>query len=261
MKFAALLAAAFVAGCSGHAPPERAEWTVMGTVAAVQWRGGDGRAVADAVRRTFSEVESLLNAHDPDSELSRLASLPDAEVLRRCSAIVRPCYEAAFRLQRDSGGAFNPRWRGAGTMDLGAIAKGFAVDLAADAAAAAPGAGDVLIDLGGNLKAVRGSWRVGVYSPEIGRADHAFVLHEGEACATSGEYARGRHIRDGRTGAAVADAAGSATVIHPSSAMLADGLSTLLFVLGRDKGGEFLETRYPGARAVWQPPVPRSAEK
>ena len=43
----------------------------------------------------------------------------------------------------------------------------------------------------------------------------------------------------------------SVTVIHPKSAMLADGLSTTLFILGREKGEEFLKNHYPEARAVW----------
>lgn len=250
MRLAAAFLLAAAAGCSGRAPVERLEWTTMGTVAAVQWRGGDGRAAADAVQRSFAKVEKLLNAHDPGSELSRLAALPDEEVVARCDPLVRPCYEAAFRLARESGGAFNPRWRGAGTLDLGAIAKGFAVDVAAAEVAAMEGP-DLLVDLGGNLKAVRGSWHTGVYSPKSGAAEMRFTLREGEACATSGEYMRGRHIRDGRTGGAIARTEASVTAVHPSSAMIADALSTVLFVLGRADGGEFLRRLYPEARAIW----------
>ena len=162
------------------------------------------------------------------------------------------CYATALDLRDASGGAFNPRWRGPGTLDLGAIAKGFAVDLAADAVKKCYGETggnipEMLIDLGGNLKAVKGAWTVGVKDGE------SFVLHEGEACATSARYYRGDHIKDGRTGADVKNDVYSVTVIHPKSAMLADGLSTTLFILGREKGEEFLKKHYSDARAVWLP--------
>ena len=57
---------------------------------------------------------------------------------------------------------------------------------------------------------------------------------------------------DGRTGPAVSNDVFSVTVVHPTSAMLADGLSTILFILGREKGEAFLRTHHPEAYAVWQ---------
>ena len=248
MLRAALAAVLLFAGCP-RAGVDRAEWTVMGTLAAVQARGADAAPLADPVRAVFAEVESLLSAHDPKSELSRLAPLGDAEVLARCAAFARPCYEAAFRLRDETGGVFNPRWRGKGTMDLGAIAKGFAVDLAAERIGR--DGPDALIDLGGNLKAVRGDWRVGVRSSAGGNPGDAFTLREGEACATSAEYYRGSHIRDGRTGEAAKSGVQCVTVVHPSSAMLADALSTVMFLLGRERGASFLSEHYPEARAIW----------
>ena len=155
----------------------------MGTVARVQTRGAADKATVAAVQEAFARVNRLLNAHDPESELSRLAGLADKAILAQCDPEMRPCYEAAFRLRDETGGLFNPRWKGAGTMDLGGIAKGFAVDLAA-AALAGKVAQDTLLDLGGNLKAVRGTWRIGVYSPD-GAALPVRTLAAGESCATS----------------------------------------------------------------------------
>ena len=125
------------------------------------------------------------------------------------------------------------------------MAKGFAVDLAAERVKALALPVGVLIDLGGNLKATKGDWTVGI------RDGESFVLCEGEACATSARYYRGNHIKDGRTGGDVANAVHSVTVVHPSSAMFADGLSTVMFILGREKGEAFLKEHYPEARAVW----------
>jgi thiamine biosynthesis lipoprotein len=147
-------------------------------------------------------------------------------------------------------------------LDLGAIAKGYAVDIAYDKLAQA-GYTNVLIDLGGNLRAIgeaasgRGGWRTGIRNPfaeEICIAQ--FLLTNGEAVATSGNYERFveinniryAHIMDARTGRPVRGMAG-VTVIAPS-AMLADALSTTLFVLGAEKGRELLK-RYPNCEAIW----------
>ena len=220
----------------------------MGTIAAVQTRGftspeKEALWVRGLGQPVFGIVELNLNARDPNSELFRLAPNSDEKVCESCNSDMRPCYEAAFALQKASGGAFNPRWRGTNTLDLGAIAKGFAVDrLESTLKIAHPVRTDCLIDLGGNLKALRGNWRTGVKDP--GRDGFAAVveLHEGEALATSATYYRGSHIYDGRTGLAVSNGVASVTVLC-NSAMWADGLSTTLFVLGPDEGKKFLDDK------------------
>ena len=224
------------------------EWMVMGTTAALRWKSADG-AVADAeqVKAVFSKIERLLNAHDVESELSKLACFEDDQVLAQCDDFVRTCYEAAFKLREQTDGMFNPRWKGPATLDLGAIAKGYAVDVAAESVAW-KGRGKMLIDLGGNLKAVKGDWNVGVF----GDVDETFLLKEGEACATSARYFRGDHIKDGRDGEAIMNTLYSVTVIHPTSAMLADGLSTVCFILGREAGDNFLQRLYPEAKVIWK---------
>ena len=210
-------------------------------------------AATSVVRQITFDLEHALNAHDPDSELSRLAPLEEEEILSQCgkspmlySRDVRPCYEAAFKLMHESGGAFNPRWRGPKTLDLGAIAKGFAVDVAAKDCYADHA--DALIDIGGNIKAVRGEggshrpWRTGVKDPNGDGFAAVVELREGEALATSATYYRGSHIYDGRTGLAVSNGVASVTVLC-SSAMWADGLSTTLFVLGPEEGKKFLDDK------------------
>jgi len=236
--------AALFAGCRDSIESERVAWTSMGTVAAIQTKGDrdgvKGGKLLATTMSVFKDVETLLNAHNAESEIRRLAPLPDAQVLQHCAKEVKPCYEAAFALAKATGGAFNPRWRGNGTLDLGAIAKGFAVDLAcADLAGVAMGI-PCLVDLGGNVKAVHGSWKTGVKNPG-GEGFSAVVdLQEGEALATSATYFRGSHIYDGRTNKPVVNDVASVTVLC-RSAMWADGLSTALFVLGVDEGRRFLE--------------------
>ena len=235
---ASLLLVVLALGCS-RAPIERVEWPVMGTIAAVQFRGGpeDGPTTL-WIQKAFLQVMDEFNAFDKDSVINRTGF---------CSEFGKPCWDFALRLKDETGGAFDPRWKGNGKLDFGAVAKGFAVDVAAESVRmnSSPKQCDLLIDLGGNLKAVKGDWTVGIKDGE------SFVLHEGEACATSARYYRGDHIKDGRTGADVTNGVYSVTVIHPKSAMLADGLSTTLFILGREKGEEFLKKHYSDARAIW----------
>ena len=241
---------ALLAGCD-RPKAERVEWPVMGTVAAVQTKGATAEETAKFAREAkeaFDRVEQLLNAHDSNSELSRLASLSETEILERCSEEVRPCYEMAFDLMRKSEGAFNPRWRGTNTLDLGAIAKGYAVDRAVLRCGGSSAGGDKLLDLGGNLFAVRGQWRTGVAGAET-----VIPLSEGLACATSAEYYRGKHIYDGRTGLVVSNGVVSVTVEVGGSAMEADGLSTTLFVLGPEEGKRFLDEKWEtvGVQVLW----------
>ena len=191
---------------------------------------------------------------------------------------VAECYRAALLLAARSGNAFNPQvgakmrelgfgqGRHLADFDLGAIAKGFAVDAAWRDVTGTFGTSDLLLDLGGNLRVVGGSWRTGVRNPFGSSYAAVIVLTNGEAVATSGNYerfvekdgVRYSHILDGRTGTPVSGMAG-VTVIAPS-ATLADGLSTTLFVLGPEKGSAFLRRWHPGVAALWIPDVPEAPE-
>jgi thiamine biosynthesis lipoprotein len=131
------------------------------------------------------------------------------------------------------------------TLDLGAVAKGLAVDTAARELEPFK---DFAIDAGGDLY-LGGSnpqgapWSVGIRHP---RRDHELIDSlrvSNQAVCTSGDYERrtpgdGHHILDPRTGASPHTVA-SATVVAPG-AMLADALATAAFVLGPADGIELL---------------------
>lgn len=148
------------------------------------------------------------------------------------------------------------------SLDLGAIAKGFAVDIAWQQLQCA-GQTNLMIDLGGNLRALgcprpnSAGWHTGIRHPyRPTRFIGSFLLHPTEATATSGNYerfvkiARKRypHILDGRSGLPVQNML-SVTVIAPTATM-ADALSTILFILGPSAGQMFL-TAYPASEALW----------
>jgi len=127
-------------------------------------------------------------------------------------------------------------------LDLGAVAKGLAVDLAARELAPYE---RFCIDAGGDLY-VRGRnragqpWRIGVQDPRDPAAVVCAIEASDEAVCTSGDYERrtadglAHHLLDPRTGRAAA-ALRSVTVVAPT-AMAADGLATAAFVLGADRG-------------------------
>ena len=131
-------------------------------------------------------------------------------------------------------------------LDLGAVAKGLAIDMAARELLPFR---DFAIDAGGDLylggRNPNGEpWSVGIRHPRLD-GQLIDVLHVSDkAVCTSGDYERktaeGHHILDPRTGAAAAGAA-SATVVAPT-AMLADAVATAAFVLGPAAGIELCES-------------------
>lgn len=132
-------------------------------------------------------------------------------------------------------------------LDLGAVAKGLAVDVAARELQPFE---DFAIDAGGDLylgghNASGEPWSIGIRHPRETGAFIDSVRVSNAAVCTSGDYERraaregAHHILDPRTGQPAA-AVASATVVA-SSAMLADALATAAFVLGAGEGITFLE--------------------
>ena len=135
-------------------------------------------------------------------------------------------------------------------LDLNAVAKGLAIDLAARELHEFA---DVCVEAGGDLY-VRGHnpvgevWHVGIQHPRAeGMLARTLTVSDAAVC-TSGDYERRApgaggegHILDARTRRSVSGLA-SVTVIAPT-AMAADGLSTAAMVLGPERGPRFLEAQ------------------
>jgi thiamine biosynthesis lipoprotein len=136
-------------------------------------------------------------------------------------------------------------------VDLGGIAKGYAIDLAAVALQGA-GASAGIVDIGGDLRLfgapeAGGNWRIRIQRPPGVEEEWTLDL---SACgvATSGDYARWfsigderfSHIVDPRTGRPAAGMA-SVTVTAPD-AMTADALATALSVMGAEAGVKLVDS-------------------
>jgi len=135
-------------------------------------------------------------------------------------------------------------------LDLGAIAKGYAVDRAAEALKEL-GIKNAMINAGGNLYAIGDKdgtgWNIGIRHPE--KDDIFATLHiTNTAVATSGCYERffdlsGKrfcHIIDAHTGRPIDNGILSVTIIAPT-ATDADAMSTSVMLLGPDDGFSLLE--------------------
>ena len=132
-------------------------------------------------------------------------------------------------------------------LDLGAVAKGLAIDMAARELApfehfAIEAGGDLYLS---GLNPDGEPWSVGIRHPRAEGHVLATLHVSNTAVCTSGDYERRSpiddtpHVVDARTHRP-ADTLASVTVLAPS-AMVADALATAAFVLGPIEGLELLE--------------------
>jgi thiamine biosynthesis lipoprotein len=143
-------------------------------------------------------------------------------------------------------------------INLGGIAKGYAVERAA-AMLRAAGIEHALLNAGGDTRVLgdrRGQpWIVGIRHPRIDGQIVTRLPMVDEAISTSGDYERFfeengeryHHIINPETGMPTSELM-SVTVIGPD-AVQTDGLSTTLFVLGMQRGLALIET-FPGYEAI-----------
>jgi thiamine biosynthesis lipoprotein len=260
----------------------------MGTIVTIQIVRDDGGADA-AIDRAFGwfrDIEARCTKFHEGSEVRRICAR--VGVATPASPIVFEAVRFALAVAEDTGGAFDPttansapeggqaadaasgfsespRYRDveidadAGTItlhrpltiDLGAVAKGLAVDAAARELRPFR---DFGIDAGGDLylggrNPDGDRWTIGIRHPrEDGAILDRLRITDAAVC-TSGDYERPGHIVDPRTrprapgpttDSPLTDSPISVTVVAPG-AMLADALGTAAFVLGATEGLRLFE--------------------
>lgn len=138
-------------------------------------------------------------------------------------------------------------------LDLNSIAAGYTVDRIG-AYLQGLGIHSYLVEATGELKAVGRKpdgkpWRVAIEAPRDDRqVAQEIVELDGYGVSTSGDYRnyfedngqRYSHTFDPRLAAPIAHDLASVTILHPST-LQAEGLSTLLLVLGAEQGFEYAQ--------------------
>lgn len=138
-------------------------------------------------------------------------------------------------------------------LDFNSIAAGYAVDEIV-AQLKASGVESFLVEITGELRAegVKPDgkpWRVAIEAPrDDERVAQRVIELDGQAISTSGDYRnyferdgkRFSHTLDPRTGSPITHRLAAVTVAH-ASALQADGLSTVLMVMGPERGYTFAE--------------------
>ena len=130
-------------------------------------------------------------------------------------------------------------------IDLGGIAKGYAVDRAFEILTSL-GYKNLIVNAGGDLRAggLKNNqlWSIGIQNPRLPEKVMATISVSDSAIATSGDYEkfffhqgkRYHHILNPKTGFP-ADRCRSVTVLA-ADAMTADAMATAVFILGPEKG-------------------------
>jgi thiamine biosynthesis lipoprotein len=206
----------------------------------------------DRILRTSIDVaQATAGAFDPTvGPILRTWGFPDAPHLPDSSAIARAAALVGWERCKRAPEGWSLAEAGM-SLDLGGVAKGYAVDRAADRLSAF--ASGCVVSVGGDLVARgtrpgRPGWVIGVEDPrEPSRLILKLRLTTDRAVSTSGDYQRffevdGKryhHIFDPDTGKP-ARGLRSVTVVGPS-AELTDAWATAAFVLGPVEGLAALE--------------------
>jgi len=183
----------------------------------------------------IGELIALWGFHDNPLPIG---TLPDKDTLNRLVAQRPSADDITIEGNRIS--TRNPAVR----YDLGAFAKGYAIDRAVERLREL-GIGNAIVNAGGDLRAIgrHGDrpWRIGIRHPRQPGILASVEIEGDTSVFTSGDYERFfevdgiryHHIIDPRSGYP-ADRTASVTVIHGNAAT-ADAAATALFVAGPDE--------------------------
>ena len=143
------------------------------------------------------------------------------------------------------------------TLDLGATGKGIGCDVVSDFLKTQTDVSGMILNLGGSSVMAYGEksdgsdWKVALTDPRDPEGDYlgAITLNEGEFLSTSGDYEkyfiedgkRYHHILDPKTGYPADSGLVSVSVISENG-MLADALSTSLYLMGEEQAAGYWRT-------------------
>jgi len=145
-----------------------------------------------------------------------------------------------------------------GSLDFGGIVKGYAVDKIREILIE-NSVKESVINLGGNIL-VWGDrkFKIGVKNPRGDGIIYTFELNGNSTVSTSGDYEnffikdnkRYHHIINPENGKPAESGLIEVSVVSESG-IIGDGLSTTLFILGKEKGKELIKNNFPNTTVLF----------
>lgn len=230
-----------------RAPQRVSEATGAVIASALAWAHASGGAFDPAIGRVVELWDVTHRQAPPDGPaVTRLAG---RQLHRHVQLATEGGHPAVFLADADV------------QLDLGGIAKGYAVDRAVDALRAW-GIRDAMVNVGGDLFALGAApggdpWRVGIQDPADAGAIIGTLDVSDRAVATSGDYeqffryrgVRYHHLMDPETAAPRRSSVHGVTV-EAASCMEADAAATAVFGMTSERARAVLAVRAHGARVV-----------
>jgi FAD:protein FMN transferase len=175
---------------------------IMGMPIVLDVRDPVREGLVEAVFAWFRQVDERFSTYKEGSEISRLNRGELA--VQDCHQDVRWILARCDELREETGGYFDARYESLLSVDPSGLVKGWSVDRAGELLEEG-GVRNYSINAAGDIR-TRGAalpdsaWHTGIQHPELPDRIAAVVEGNDLALATSGEYARGRHIVDPHTG-------------------------------------------------------------
>jgi thiamine biosynthesis lipoprotein len=212
------------------------------------------KKVAQAVWSIIETTESRLSKYQQNSEIASISRLTPGEV-HKVSPEVFHCLKLCISYQIMTDGAFDPALGsyaskrgqllmdedsflvgvdgGSVSLDLGAIGKGYALDLAAEELHSWDINEALLVGGGSSLLALESpdpkGWKIGIGGSQTG----SYLYLKNNALGSSGTSIKGDHILDPSTGKAFSTSRRTWAIAN--SAAQADALSTAWIILEPNK--------------------------
>ena len=214
---------------------------IMGMPVIVDIVGDDGEK-AQKVFDYFRKVDDTFSTYKEGSEISKLNR--EEIMVECCSGAVQEILKLAEETKQETNGYFDVK-KPDGSLDPSGLVKGWAINNASSLLRKL-GETNFYVEAGGDIQTSGtnqrgGAWRIGIQHPFDKKRIVKVIQAGGRGVATSGTIARGAHIYNPHTAAAVHSPFVSITVIGPN-VYEADRFATAAFAMG-EAGVHFLESQ------------------
>lgn len=215
---------------------------IMGMPITIDIPDCDDETVFKTVFVELEDIDRSYSNYKTNSEITKFArgEISKEEISQGLSDILEGCKTA----ERDTNGYFSAWARG--SLDANGYIKGWAIKRAASLLEGLANSNFCIAAGGDVLAHGRKTWNVGIQDPSNKTKIAKIINLANQAIATSGNYERGQHIINPKTGQA-ADYWASVSVVGPDI-IKADVLATACFAMG--KNAEELIKKQPGYRLI-----------